>query len=256
MDAYAGKKAVVTGGTHGIGLAVVRRLVEGDAEVVATGRNERNVEAARAALDSPVAHVMASDAASVTAIEDLAEIVRRRLGRIDLLFVNAGIARLAPFDQVAEPDYDEQLAVNTKGAFFTVQRLAPLINDGGAVVLTTSIADEGGTPGMAVYSGAKAAVRAFAKGFASELLPRGIRVNAVSPGFIDTPTMGVTGVSDADRAGFRKIGDAVTPMGRHGTVDEVATAVLFLAFGATFSTGARLTVDGGLGSGVSVPTAC
>lgn len=255
MDTYAGRRAVVTGGTHGIGLAVVRHLVEGGAEVVATGRNERNVESARAALDSPLVHVTPSDAASVAAIDGLADVVQQRLGRIDLLFVNAGIARLAPFDDVTESDYDEQFAVNAKGAFFTVQRLAPLISDGGAVVLTTSIADEGGAPGMTVYSGAKAAVRAFAKGFASELLPRGIRVNVVSPGFIDTPTMGVAGVSDAERAGFRKVGDAVTPMGRHGTVDEVASAVLFLAFDATFSTGARFTVDGGLGSGVSAAAA-
>jgi len=108
---------------------------------------------------------------------------------------------------------------------------------------------------MTVYSGAKAAVRAFARGFASELLPRRIRVNVVSPGFIDTPTMGVAEATDAERAAFRTIGDSVTPMHRHGTANEVAAAVLFLAFDATFTTGARLTVDGGLGSGVETTAA-
>jgi NAD(P)-dependent dehydrogenase (short-subunit alcohol dehydrogenase family) len=139
--------------------------------------------------------------------------------------------------------------------FFTVQRLAPLVADGGSIVFTTSIADEGGAPGMLIYSGAKAAVLAFAKTFASELIPRSIRVNVVAPGFVDTPTMGVRDASQAERDAFHVIGDSTTPMGRHGSVDEVAAAVMFLAFDATFTTGARLTVDGGLGSGVSNPSA-
>lgn len=250
---YAGKKAVVTGGTHGMGQAVVKALLDGGAEVVLTGRDERNIETARTGLASRPAHVVRSDATSMADIDALGAFVEEKLGRVDLLFVNVGIARMEPFEQVTEASYDESFATNTKGAFFTTQRLAPLIRDGGSIVFTTSIADEGGAPAMTVYSGAKAAVRAFAKGIASELLPRGIRVNTLSPGFIDTPSMGITGVSDQDREGFMAAGDAATPMKRHGTVDEIAAAVLFLAFDATFTTGARLTVDGGLGQGISAP---
>lgn len=159
---------------------------------------------------------------------------------------------LEPFDQVSEESYGRSFAVNTKGAFFTAQRLAPLVRDGGAIVFTSSIADEGGDTTMTVYGATKAALVSLSKGIASALVPRGIRVNVVSPGFIATPTMGVADLSDADRAAFRELGDQLTPMKRHGTSEEVAAAVLFLAFGATFTTGARLTVDGGLGTGITV----
>jgi NAD(P)-dependent dehydrogenase (short-subunit alcohol dehydrogenase family) len=252
MTSYAGRKAVITGGTHGMGLATARALVDGGAEVLLTGRGGETLEGARRVLGSR-AHVVASNAASLADIEALGERVAATLGTIDLLHVNAGIARLAPFADVTERAFDEMFAVNTKGAFFTVQRLEPAIRDGGAIVFTSSVADEGGSPGMSVYSASKAALRSLASGFAAELLPRGIRVNVVSPGFIDTPTMGVSGVSAADRAAFRQVGDEVTPMQRHGTAEEVARAVLFLAFEATFTTGARLTVDGGLGQNLSPP---
>lgn len=254
MKSYAGKKAVVTGGTHGMGLATVKALLDGGAEVLLTGRNERNLEAARRELGR-AAHVVRSDAGSIADIDALRAIVKDRLGVIDLLFVNAGVASLERFDEVTEASYDVTFAVNTKGAFFTVQRLAPLIRDGGAVVVTTSIADEGGHPGMSVYAGSKAALRAFAQGFAAELLPRRIRVNAVSPGFIKTPTMGVAGASAEALAAFEQEGRAITPMKRIGTPEEVARAALFLAFDATFTTGVELPVDGGLGQGITAPHA-
>jgi len=254
MSRFAGKKAVVIGGTHGMGLAVTKALTDGGAEVVVTGHNERHGDLAQAELGS-AAHVVRSDATDLAAIDELAGTVHAVLGTIDFLHVNVGFARLEPFHEVTEASFDQSFDINTKGAFFNVQRLAPLVNDGGAIVFTSSIADEGGSPGMTVYSGAKAAVRAFARGFASELLPRRIRVNVVSPGFIDTPTMGVAEATDAERAAFRTIGDSVTPMHRHGTANEVAAAVLFLAFDATFTTGARLTVDGGLGAGVETTAA-
>lgn len=128
--------------------------------------------------------------------------------------------------------------------------LAPLLNDGGSIVFTSSVADEGGVPGMVAYSASKAALWSMAQGFAAELLPRGIRVNAVSPGFIDTPTMGVD-APDELRREFMRIGDERTPMKRHGTAEEVAAAALFLAFDATFSTAVKLPVDGGLGRRIS-----
>ncbi len=246
MSKFQGKKAVVVGGTHGMGLAVAQALIAGGAEVLVTGRNEKNLAEARRKLNGSV-HVVRSDIADMADIAMLGAEVGQKLGEIDFLHINAGVSELEPFDKVTEASFDRQFNVNTKGAFFTAQRLVPLIRNGGSIVFTSSIADESGTGGMAVYSGSKAALRSFAKVLAAELLPRGIRVNVVSPGFIDTPTMGVAGASAEERAAFMKIGDEVTPMKRHGTPEEVARAVLFLGFDATFTTGERFTVDGGLG---------
>jgi NAD(P)-dependent dehydrogenase (short-subunit alcohol dehydrogenase family) len=252
MNRYTEKKAVVVGGTHGMGLAIVKALLDGGAEVMLTGRNGQNLEAARRELGAR-AHVARSDIANLSDIDALGEHVEEKLGRVDVLFVNAGYAKLELFEHVTEETYDRQFAVNTRGAYFTVQRLAPLIRDGGSVVFTTSAADETGTPGLSVYSAAKAAVRSFARGFAAELLPRGIRVNAVSPGFIRTPTMGVEEASDEERAAFADEGDRLTPMGRNGSPEEVARAALFLAFDATFTTGVELPVDGGIAQGLTPP---
>ncbi|WP_105968360.1 SDR family oxidoreductase [Streptomyces geranii] len=252
MNAYAGRKAVITGGTHGMGLAIAKSLIAGGAEVLVTGRNEKNIEEAKAALGVD-AHVVRSDAADLVAIDALAKTVEERLGRFDHLFVNAGTAVLEPLQHVTEETYDRQFGINTKGAFFVVQRLVPLINEGGSIVFTSSIADHGGTPAMSVYSGSKAALISFSQVFAAELLPRNIRVNAIGPGFIDTPSMGVPGLSDEEKAGFMALGDEITPMKRHGQVEEAARAALYLAFDATFTTGARLPVDGGLGQGLSYP---
>ncbi len=196
-------------------------------------------------------HALSSDIAHLNDIAILGAAAGQKLGAIDLLHINAAISELEPFDQVSEASYDRQFSVNTKGAFFTVQRLAPLIREGGSIVFTSSVADEGGHQGMSVYSASKAALVSFASVLAAELLPRGIRVNSVSPGFIDTPTKGAAGLTEAQRAEFKALGDAITPMRRNGTADEVARAVLFLAFEATFTTGAKLAVDGGLGQKLS-----
>lgn len=252
MQSFAGRKAVVIGGTHGIGWATARLLLEGGAEVLATGRSAENVAALQARMGNR-GHALRCDAASRADLAALAAEVARRLGRFDFLHVNLGVAELEPFDAVTEESWDRQFAVNTRGAFFTVQRLAPLLADGGAIVFTSSVADTGGAPGMIVYSASKAALVSLASGFAAELLPRGIRVNTVSPGYIATPTKGVAGLSAEAREAFARQGDRVTPMGRNGTAEEVAEAVLFLAFRATFTTGAKLAVDGGLGQGIPAP---
>lgn len=251
MREYEGKKAVITGGTHGMGMAVAKALLAGGAEVILTGRNTKNVEDARRVLGER-AHVVQSDVARMEDIQALGDYVTERFGEIDFLHINAGIALLEPFEAVTESSYDKTFAINTKGAFFTVQRLSPLIRKGGSIVFTSSVADEGGNPGMSVYGASKAALRSLASGFAAELLPRGVRVNVVSPGFIRTPTMGVAGFSETERTAFEELGDRITPMKRHGSSEEVAKAVLFLAFEATFTTGAKLSVDGGLGQGLSV----
>jgi NAD(P)-dependent dehydrogenase (short-subunit alcohol dehydrogenase family) len=256
MSDYTGKKAVVTGGTHGMGRAVVDALLARGAEVVFTGNNEANVDRARAELErdglADRGHVVRSDASNLDHIDELAKVVEDRLGAADLVHANVGYAAMEPFHMVTPESYDRTFDINAKGAFFTVQRLAPLVNDGGSFVFTTSVANDTGNVGLTAYAGAKAAVRAFTKGFATELLPRGIRVNAVSPGFIDTPSMGFVGIPQEARAAIMEAGDLITPMKRHGTMAEIAQAVLFLAFDATFTTGMELTVDGGLGHGLAV----
>lgn len=248
MNRYQDKTAVVIGGTHGMGMAMSRALLDAGAQVVLTGRDAEKVEAARATLGA-TATVVQSDVTSMSDIEALAKQIDAELSTIDALFVNQGYAALGPYDTVTEAVYDQHFDVNAKGAFFTVQRLAPLMRDSGAIVFTSSIADEGGSPGMIIYSASKAALWSFAQGFAAELLPRAIRVNAVSPGFITTPSMGIDASEEA-KADFSKVGDEITPMKRHGKPEEVAAAALFLAFDATYTTAAKLPVDGGLGRGI------
>lgn len=243
------KKAVVTGGTHGMGLAIVRELLARGAEVVLTGRNERNIEEVRTALKGEAAHVVRSDAASMADIAALGDVVAERLGSVDYLFVNHGIAQFAELAEVTEQAWDRHFAVNTKGAFFTVQRLAPLLNDGGAIVFTT-VANDVVFPGLSAYSASKEAIRAFAHVLAVELLPRKIRVNSVAPGYIKTPSMGVADLTEEERREFERQGDESTPLRRMGTVEEVAAAALFLAENATFTTNVELAVDGGLAQGL------
>ncbi|MFD6418511.1 SDR family oxidoreductase [Streptomyces sp. NPDC060194] len=252
MSRYKDRKAVVIGGTTGIGLAVAKRLAEGGARVLVTGRSEANLDQAAKEL-GPTAHPVVSDLADLASVRALAPAVEDRLGSVDHLFVNAGIAFLAPTEHVTEADYDRQFAVNTKGAYFTVQALLPLLADGGSIVFTTSVADTTGTPAMGVYSMSKAALWSFAQALAAELAGRGIRVNAVAPGFIDTPGGGVQRLSPEEHAAFAEAGDALTPLGRHGTADEVARAAVFLAVDATFTTGTKLAVDGGLAQQIPAP---
>jgi NAD(P)-dependent dehydrogenase (short-subunit alcohol dehydrogenase family) len=246
MYTFTGKKCVVIGGTHGMGRAVVDHLVAGGAQVLLTGRSETTVRQAAEQLGA-AAQVVRSDVASAEDIDALGGVVAERLKALDFLHVNVGIAEVQPFEEVTEATYDRMFDVNVKGAFFTVQRLAPMIREGGSIVFTTAVTNGLGSPTMSVYSGTKAAVRAFAKVLAAEFLPRSIRVNTVAPGFIDTPTMGFADATVDQRAALMKIGDQVTPMRRHGTTDEIARAVLFLGFDATFTTGVELPVDGGLG---------
>lgn len=245
MGRYTDKTAVITGGSTGIGLGTAQALVAEGAQVLITGRTEASLEAARTEL-GPRAHALRSDSASLSDIATLGAHVERSFGAIDLLYINAGYCKIEPAAAVSPEEYDRTFAINTRGPFFAVQRLAPLVREGGAIVFTTSIADAIGTPGMSVYSGTKAAVLAFARVFAAELLARRVRVNCVSPGFVKTPTMGVYGVGPDEVAAFAREGDELTPMKRIATPDEVARAVLYLAFEATFTTGTEIVVDGGM----------
>ncbi|TDC08760.1 SDR family oxidoreductase [Nonomuraea longispora] len=249
MSRFTDKKAIVTGGTHGMGRAIVEALLDEGAEVLLTGRNEQTLEEARTALKGRAANVVRSDAASAADVAALAEQAHDVLGRLDHLFVNHGFASFATLDEVTEEAWDRHFDVNTKGAFFTVQALAPLLADGGSIVFTT-VANDVVFPGISAYSASKEATRAFAHVLAVELLPRKIRVNSVAPGYIKTPTMGVAGLTEEQRREFERQGDISTPLKRIGTVEEVARAALFLAADATFTTNVELAVDGGFAQGL------
>ena len=244
MERYQGKKVVIIGGTSGIGLATAKMLLEGGARVLVTGRSQAGLESAQKELGKGGV-VVSSDARSLTDIDALASRAKAEFDIFDLLFVNAGFSAFAPLEHMTESTYDEMFNLNAKGPFFAVQKLAPLITRGGSVVLTTSIANVKGMPMIAAYGAAKAALRSLARVFAAELLPRGIRVNAVSPGPTETPIIGKA-FPDKDVAAqlMGQMTEAI-PMKRFGTAEEQAKAVLFLAFDATFTTGAEFPVDGG-----------
>ncbi|WP_260190259.1 SDR family oxidoreductase [Actinophytocola gossypii] len=239
---YRDRNVVITGGGSGMGFALARRLVDGGARVVITGRSSATLDAARDLGGNALA--VRGDVASLGDLDALTDRVSRELGSVDGLFVNAGIAGATPFESTTEEVYDELFAVNVKGAFFTVQKLAPLLRAGAGVVLTTSAANAIGMLDTSVYGAGKAALRSLARSLSRELLPRGIRVNAVSPGPIDTGILEKT-MTEEDAEQFTAQVVADNPMGRFGTVDEVARAAAFLAFDATYTTGAELAVDGG-----------
>ncbi len=247
---FAGKNVAVIGGTHGMGWATAQALVDQGARVLVTGRNPANVQAARSRLGER-ALVQQADVASLADMDQLVATVREAFGALDAVFVFAAIAAFEPIDEVTEASFDRHFAINTRGAYFAMKKLAPCVRDGGSITMTT-VTPATATPGMSVYMGSKGAVSSFVRSFAAELLARRIRVNAIAPGFIDTPSLGLPDLTPAARAEISALGDAITPMQRHGTMDEIASAALFLGFDATFCTGIELAVDGGL-STVNAP---
>lgn len=238
MSRYSGKRAVVVGGTHGIGLAIARQLRDEGAEVLVTGRSETTIDG----IESVVSDV--TDAADRAALTE-------RAGAIDALFVNVGLVADAPYATVTEAEWDRQFDVTAKGAFFVAQALAPQVRAGGGIVFTTLMRSTA-MPGAGLPFGAKAAVREIAYALAAELVTEGVRVNTVAPGYIDTPTFGIATATDDERMDLKEAGRTATPMGRLGEADEVAKAAIFLALEATFTTGTELQVDGGI-SGIVVP---
>lgn len=246
MGRLSGKLALITGGNSGIGLATARAFVAEGARLAITGRNEATLKAARESLPAAVTCIK-SDAGDLGAIARLFETLQADFGALDILFVNAGIGKASPLGQTSEAAFDEIFDINVKGLFFTVQSAIPLLRAGSSVILNASTAARTGAPGASAYSGSKAAVRAFARNFAAELAPRGIRVNVVSPGPIATPIWERTGAPAALlEANQRRIEKGV-PIGRMGTAEEVARAVVFLASDdSAFMLGSEIVVDGGL----------
>jgi NAD(P)-dependent dehydrogenase (short-subunit alcohol dehydrogenase family) len=218
-------------------------LANEGARVIVTGLGEASLKSARSAL-GPDAVILKSDASSLSEIDALALRIKSEVATIDALFICAGQTSFAPFSDVTEETYDTLFKVNAKGPYFTVQKLAPLIGSGGAVVVITSVANALGIPMISAYAASKAALRSMVRSLAAELLPRGIRVNAVSPGPIDSGILEKAMPKEAALQTKKQMTED-NPMKRFGQPDEVAKALLFLAFEATYNTGSELAVDGG-----------
>jgi NAD(P)-dependent dehydrogenase (short-subunit alcohol dehydrogenase family) len=210
------------------------------------GTDEDRLRAAEGQL-GPQGLAIAANLRNPSEIDSVIQKIRERYGRIDIVFANAGLGRAAPLEAVTETQLDEQIDVNFKGLFFTIQKAVPLMSKGGSVVLTTSFLNTKGTPGLSILSATKAAVRSLARTLGAELAPRGIRINAVSPGPISTPFAGKLGLSEQELKAFASGVEGQVPLQRFGEADEVARAALFLASAdSSYVTGTELVVDGGL----------
>lgn len=240
MPKLADKVAVITGATSGMALAAARALAAEGAHVYVTGRRQELLQRVAGELGDSVTPVQA-DSGDLTALEHLAETVRRGHGRVDVLFASAGFGgRGQPLGEVTVERFDQVFNVNVRGTLFTVQLLLPLMGEGASIIMNGSGGSVKGLPGLSVYSASKATLRSFARTWAAELAPRGIRVNVIIPGAIDTPLM-AHAPQDAKDALAAEI-----PLGRLGEPDEIGKAVLFLASSdASFVTGSALYVDGG-----------
>ena len=248
MNRFAGKVAVVTGGNSGIGLASAKRLHDEGARVAITGRDMRTLDAAVGTIGAGTLAVQ-SDVSKLEDIDRLYSVVAAKLGKVDVLFANAGIGKFAPYSATHEALFDELFTINVKGVYFTIQKAIPHLNDGASVILNTSIVASKGTENMGVYAATKAAVRSFARTAATELLSRNIRVNAVAPGPIVTPIFGRSGLTEEQIEGFKEGISHRVPMHRMGRPEEIASAVAFLASDdASYITGVELNVDGGMAS--------
>jgi NAD(P)-dependent dehydrogenase (short-subunit alcohol dehydrogenase family) len=247
MKRFEGKTVVITGGNSGIGLATAKMFREEGAKVAISGRDQKTLDEAVKTIGGDVFAVKA-DVAKVADIDKLFAQAVAKFGKIDALFANAGIAKFATVGDSTEQMFDETFDINVKGLYFTVQKALPHLNDNAGIVLNSSVVNSKGNPATSVYSASKAAVRSLARTFAAELVGRGIRVNVVSPGPIETPILEKGGMPQAAQDQFAENIKARVPMKRFGTPEEVGHAVLFLASSeASYITGVDLKVDGGTG---------
>ena len=241
-----GKVAVITGGSTGIGLAAAQEFVAQGAHVFITGRRQNELDKAVKLIGRNVTAVR-GDAARLEDLDRLYQTVERDKGRIDVLVANAGIGELAATAEATPEHFDKIFAVNVRGVYFTVQKALNLIRDGGSIVLVASVAQYAGIPGFSVYSATKAAVRSLARSWAAEFKTRGIRVNTLSPGPIDTPIFDTLGLPPEQTEAAKQQFVADVPLGRIGRPEEMAKAILFLASSdSSYTTGTDLVADGGL----------
>jgi len=246
MDRLKSKRALITGGTTGIGLETARHFINEGARVAITGRNAATLEAARQTLGSGVL-VIPSDAGDASAQKTVADQVAQAFGQLDILFVNAGVAELRPVGQWDESAFDRSFAINVKGPYFLIQSLLPVFANPSTIVLNTSVNAHIGMPNTSVYAATKAALLSFTRTLSGELISRGIRVNAVSPGPISTPLYGKLGLGETELKAVAASIQNQVPAGRFGSAGEIAQAIVFLASDESpFTVGSELLVDGGM----------
>ena len=246
MGRLRNKTTLITGGTSGIGLATARRFLGEGARVAITGSSAASIEQARAALGS-AALILRSDAGNVAAQKELVGAVGEAFGKLDAVFINAGVSEFRPLEQWDEAGFDRTLAVNLKGPLFLVQALLPILNNPASIVLNTSINARIGMPNSSVYAASKAALISLARTLSGELIGRGVRVNAVSPGPIATPLYGKLGLAKADVEAMSAALLKQIPAGRFGNPSETADAVVFLASDESeFIVGSEFIIDGGM----------
>lgn len=239
------RTAIITGGTTGIGKETAREFINEGARVLITGRSQEKIDAALADLGTSAVGVVA-DSSRVSDLDRVADLARERWGHVDVVFANAGNGVFSPISAVDEAAYDHQFDLNVKGVYFTVQKLLPLMREGGSIILNASAVNGKGAPGGSLYFASKAAVRSFARSLASELGPLGIRVNSLSPGIVPTQFFANSNVGEEGFGQFEEMAGLGSPLGRVGTPGEIAKGVLFLAGGdSAFATGIDLTLDGG-----------
>ncbi|HYD81236.1 MAG TPA: SDR family oxidoreductase [Paucimonas sp.] len=246
MERLKGKTALITGGSSGIGLATAKLFRDEGARVVVTGRDPERLAQATRELGEGVLAIR-SEANKLDDIASVMDEVKARLGRLDVLIVNAGIAKAAPIDAISEEQFDAIMETNFKGAFFTIQKALPLFGDSGSIVVTTSIANRLGSPNFSVYGASKAALRSLVKSLGLELIGRGIRVNGVSPGPIETPIYDNFGLPQDIVPAIKSDIAQKSPSKRFGTPDEIAKAILFLASDdSAYMVGEEVVIDGGM----------
>ena len=244
MSTLKGKVAVITGGNSGIGYASAEEFKDKGATVIITGRNPERVENAAKALG---VKGLVADVESLNAIDELVLQIKEEFGKIDILFVNAGIFQPSPVGQISEEHFDHQVGINFKGAVFTTEKFLPILNDGASIINLSSVNAYTGMPNTAIYAATKAALNSYTRTAATELAPRKIRINSVNPGPVSTPIFGKTGMEEEQLNGFAQAMQNRVPLKRFGQPKDIAKLVAFLASDdASFITGSEYNIDGGI----------